>query len=201
MPLVVLTFSGFMCGGARARVGGGVVAAGGGWLLFEQVPPDVDAMYIDLAPVLGTLQIVDGSHDNSDLVRTATISQKHKTMTLVLRKNKGRQPVGIRCVTCLLFFTLPSRLSLSLSLSLRIYALRSVEALPAGTTDRDSPLKLTVAFNITVGASNGSTSASETSSSASSPPPAGTAPPHRMRAPTTRDGRGLRVRYGGDAPT
>jgi hypothetical protein len=126
MPLVVPTFSGFMCGGARARVGGGVVAAaaaaagggggGGGWLLFEQVPPDVDAMYIDLAPALGTLQIVDGSHDNSDLVRTATISQKHKTMTLVLRKNKGRQPVGIRCVTCLLFFALPSRLSLSLSL-------------------------------------------------------------------------------------
>jgi hypothetical protein len=60
---------------------------------------------------------------------------------------------------------------------LRIYALRSVEALPAGTTDLNSPLKLTVAFNITVGASNGSTSASETPSSASSPPPAGTTPP------------------------
>lgn len=112
-------------------------------LPLVQVPPDVDAMYIDLAPVLDTLQIVDGSHDNSDIVRTATISQRHKTMTLVLRKNKGRQPVGI-----------------------------SVEALPAGTTDRNSPLKLTVAFNITVGASNGSTSVSETSSSASSPPPA-----------------------------
>jgi hypothetical protein len=90
------------------------------------VPPDVDAMYIDLAPVLDTLQIVDGSHDNSDIVRTATISQKHKTMTLVLRKNKGRQPVGIRCVTRLLLLlltlphssSLPPLLSLDLSRSL-----------------------------------------------------------------------------------
>jgi hypothetical protein len=41
---------------------------------------------------------VDGNHDNADLVRTATISQKFKTMTLTLHRNVPTQTVSISIV-------------------------------------------------------------------------------------------------------
>jgi hypothetical protein len=45
--------------------------------------------------VLICYRIVDGSHDNAVLVRTATISQKHKIMTLTFFPNIARQTVVI----------------------------------------------------------------------------------------------------------
>ncbi len=67
-------------------------------MIDVEVPENVTAMYIDLASIIGSARITDGNHDNSDLVRTATISQKHKTMTLTFKKY-------VPMLFCFLFFS------------------------------------------------------------------------------------------------
>ena len=51
----------------------------------------VPAVWFNLTTMVGSNKITDGSHDNADLIRTATISQKHKIMTLTInQKAKNR---------------------------------------------------------------------------------------------------------------
>jgi hypothetical protein len=57
----------------------------------EQEP----AVYFNLTGIVGKNQIVDASHDNSKVVRTATISQKYKLMTLTFYPRMPRQNVAI----------------------------------------------------------------------------------------------------------
>jgi UDP-N-acetylglucosamine-lysosomal-enzyme len=51
-----------------------------------EVPDMTSAMYLNLTTIVGEGVITDGSHDNADLIRTATISQKHKVMTLTFHR-------------------------------------------------------------------------------------------------------------------
>ena len=48
-----------------------------------------------MSGIVSDHRIVDGSHDNAELVRTATISQKHKIMTLTFHRNIARQMVAV----------------------------------------------------------------------------------------------------------
>jgi hypothetical protein len=48
-----------------------------------------------LQEVVGEGKITDGSHDNEVIVRTATISQKSKLMTLTFHRNISTQNVMI----------------------------------------------------------------------------------------------------------
>jgi Stealth protein CR2, conserved region 2/Stealth protein CR3, conserved region 3/Stealth protein CR4, conserved region 4/Stealth protein CR1, conserved region 1/LNR domain len=59
------------------------------------VPNGTVAMYVNLTSTVGDNRIVDGSHDNADLVRTATISQRHKIMTLTFHRNIAYQTIAI----------------------------------------------------------------------------------------------------------
>jgi len=59
------------------------------------VPKGTPSVYFNLSSVVGDHKIVDGSHDNADLVRTATISQKHKIMTLTFHREVPRKVVVI----------------------------------------------------------------------------------------------------------
>lgn len=52
-------------------------------------------MYFNLSAIVRDGKIVDGSHDNAALIRTATISQKNKVMTLTFHRNITRQDVSI----------------------------------------------------------------------------------------------------------
>eukprot|EP01116_Phalansterium_solitarium_P014565 TRINITY_DN3229_c0_g1_i1.p2 TRINITY_DN3229_c0_g1~~TRINITY_DN3229_c0_g1_i1.p2 ORF type:complete len:1966 (-),score=685.19 TRINITY_DN3229_c0_g1_i1:6465-12362(-) len=60
-----------------------------------EIPQGLPAVYFNLSGVVGEHKITDGSHDNAVLVRTATISQKHKIMTLTFYPNIARQTVVI----------------------------------------------------------------------------------------------------------
>lgn len=60
-----------------------------------EVPQGLPAVYFNLSGVVEQHKITDGSHDNAVLVRTATISQKHKLMTLTFHHNTPRQSVAI----------------------------------------------------------------------------------------------------------
>ncbi|KNC48218.1 N-acetylglucosamine-1-phosphotransferase subunit beta [Thecamonas trahens ATCC 50062] len=52
------------------------------------VPPHTPAMFVNLTLLFGHDGHVDeGSHDNSDMVRTATISQRNKIMTLTFHRD------------------------------------------------------------------------------------------------------------------
>ena len=46
----------------------------------------VQAVYFNLSSVVGEGRITDGSHDNYDCVRTASISMRHKVLVLTLRQ-------------------------------------------------------------------------------------------------------------------
>ncbi|KYQ88805.1 putative glycophosphotransferase [Tieghemostelium lacteum] len=59
------------------------------------IPDLTQSVYFNLTSLIQNSTITDGSHDNSDIVRTATISQKYKIMTLVFRQNITRQNVSI----------------------------------------------------------------------------------------------------------
>ncbi|KAF2077558.1 hypothetical protein CYY_001176 [Polysphondylium violaceum] len=59
------------------------------------LPNNTYSVYFNLTHVVGNGSITDGSHDNSNLVRTATISQKYKIMTLTFHKNQPYQTVAI----------------------------------------------------------------------------------------------------------
>jgi len=59
------------------------------------VPKGSPSVYFNLSGVVGEHKIIDGSHDNADLVRTATISQKHKIMTLTFHRDVPRKVVVI----------------------------------------------------------------------------------------------------------
>eukprot|EP01114_Cavostelium_apophysatum_P003574 TRINITY_DN1353_c0_g2_i5.p1 TRINITY_DN1353_c0_g2~~TRINITY_DN1353_c0_g2_i5.p1 ORF type:complete len:1245 (+),score=388.40 TRINITY_DN1353_c0_g2_i5:191-3925(+) len=72
----------------------GSAAAGSSGDTIE-IPKGTMAMYFNLSGVVGDNKIVDGSHDNSDLVRTATISQKYKLMTLTFHREKPKSTVVI----------------------------------------------------------------------------------------------------------
>mmetsp|Transcript_29765 Transcript_29765/g.41873 ORF Transcript_29765/g.41873 Transcript_29765/m.41873 type:complete len:1134 (-) Transcript_29765:66-3467(-) len=61
---------------------------------YIEIPAGVPAVYFNLT-IAHEKKITDGSHDNAVLVRTATISQKHKIMTLTFHRNVTRQLVGI----------------------------------------------------------------------------------------------------------
>ncbi|EFA84682.1 putative glycophosphotransferase [Heterostelium album PN500] len=54
-----------------------------------------NAVYFNLTQLVGEATITDGSHDNAVLVRTATISQKNKIMTLTFHHNIPYQSVSI----------------------------------------------------------------------------------------------------------
>ncbi|GAM23564.1 hypothetical protein SAMD00019534_067390 [Acytostelium subglobosum LB1] len=53
------------------------------------------AVYFNLTKLVGDASITDGTHDNVLLVRTASISQKHKMMTLTFHHNITFQNVSI----------------------------------------------------------------------------------------------------------
>eukprot|EP01113_Clastostelium_recurvatum_P003511 TRINITY_DN1152_c0_g1_i5.p1 TRINITY_DN1152_c0_g1~~TRINITY_DN1152_c0_g1_i5.p1 ORF type:complete len:1635 (-),score=329.21 TRINITY_DN1152_c0_g1_i5:43-4947(-) len=57
------------------------------------LPDGLESIYFNLTSIVQNGTITDGSHDNSNLVRTATISQKHKIMTLTFHRNVTRQDV------------------------------------------------------------------------------------------------------------
>jgi len=59
------------------------------------LPNNTYSVYFNLSNVVGNSSITDGSHDNSNLVRTATISQKYKIMTLTFHKDQPYQTVAI----------------------------------------------------------------------------------------------------------
>lgn len=52
-----------------------------------ELPDGLPAAYFNLSTLVGSGSITDGSHDNANLVRTATISQKFKIMTLTFHRN------------------------------------------------------------------------------------------------------------------
>lgn len=58
-----------------------------------ELPPGIPSVYFNLSAIVHQDTITDGSHDNADLVRTATISQKHKIMTLTFHRNISLQEV------------------------------------------------------------------------------------------------------------
>ncbi|KAL6078212.1 N-acetylglucosamine-1-phosphate transferase subunits alpha and beta [Balamuthia mandrillaris] len=64
-----------------------------------EIPGDVLAAYVGLSGLVHEARIVDGSHEDSDLIRSATISQKHKLMTLTFHRNVTRQDVAISIKT------------------------------------------------------------------------------------------------------
>lgn len=51
------------------------------------LPSGLPSVYFNLSEIVGTATITDGSHDNAELVRTATISQKFKIMTLTFHRS------------------------------------------------------------------------------------------------------------------
>lgn len=62
------------------------------------LPSGLVSVYFNLTNIVGDRKIIDGNHDNADLVRTATISQKYKTMTLTFHRNVPLQTVQINIV-------------------------------------------------------------------------------------------------------
>jgi hypothetical protein len=61
------------------------------------VPASLPSLYIDLRYVMGVnnRRLVDANHDNAALVRTATISQRHKVMVLTFHRQQAGQTVTI----------------------------------------------------------------------------------------------------------
>jgi hypothetical protein len=61
------------------------------------VPASLPSLYIDLRYVMGVnnRRLVDANHDNAALVRTATISQRHKVMVLTFHRKQEGQTVTI----------------------------------------------------------------------------------------------------------
>jgi len=59
------------------------------------VPEGHPAFYFNLTLAEADDLVVDGSHDNLDLIRTATLSQKHKILTVTLNHNQTRQMANI----------------------------------------------------------------------------------------------------------
>lgn len=51
------------------------------------LPSGLPSVYFNLTEIVGGATITDGSHDNVELVRTATISQKFKIMTLTFHRS------------------------------------------------------------------------------------------------------------------
>lgn len=52
-----------------------------------ELPSGLSSVYFNLTEIVGGATITDGSHDNVELVRTATISQKFKIMTLTFHRS------------------------------------------------------------------------------------------------------------------
>jgi UDP-N-acetylglucosamine-lysosomal-enzyme len=67
--------------------------------LHVDLPPGIPSVYFNLSVIVQGGTITDGSHDNAELVRTATISQKHKIMTLTFHRNISRQEVVLSITT------------------------------------------------------------------------------------------------------
>ncbi|KAK5580536.1 hypothetical protein RB653_000556 [Dictyostelium firmibasis] len=59
------------------------------------LPDRTRSVYFNLSSLIGDGIITDGSHDNAVLVRTATISQKYKIMTLTFHKDKEYQNIAV----------------------------------------------------------------------------------------------------------
>jgi UDP-N-acetylglucosamine-lysosomal-enzyme len=58
-------------------------------VVLAQLDDQLVAAYINMSAVIVEADtITDSYHDNSDMIRTATISQKHKVMTLTFHRNK-----------------------------------------------------------------------------------------------------------------
>lgn len=58
-------------------------------VVLAQLDDQLVSAYINMSAVIGEEDtITDSYHDNSDMIRTATISQKHKVMTLTFHRNK-----------------------------------------------------------------------------------------------------------------
>ncbi|PRP75089.1 hypothetical protein PROFUN_03925 [Planoprotostelium fungivorum] len=62
---------------------------------FIEFPPGIPAAYLNLSEVIGTGRVSDGSHDNIVLIRSSTISQKHKIITFTFHKNIQRQSASV----------------------------------------------------------------------------------------------------------
>eukprot|EP01119_Soliformovum_irregulare_P013098 TRINITY_DN3457_c0_g1_i1.p1 TRINITY_DN3457_c0_g1~~TRINITY_DN3457_c0_g1_i1.p1 ORF type:complete len:1204 (-),score=445.63 TRINITY_DN3457_c0_g1_i1:46-3657(-) len=60
------------------------------------LPDEITAAYFNLSGVVGTNKIVDGIHDASTIIRTATISQKYKIMTMTFFRNVSKENVGVQ---------------------------------------------------------------------------------------------------------
>ena len=52
------------------------------------IPSGVDAMYFNLTLIFGNGKICEGDYSSSSVLRSATIAQRHKTLTLTFRKNQ-----------------------------------------------------------------------------------------------------------------
>lgn len=60
-----------------------------GDVILAQLDDQLVSAYINMSAVIAEEDtITDSYHDNSDMIRTATISQKHKVMTLTFHRNK-----------------------------------------------------------------------------------------------------------------
>ena len=52
------------------------------------IPLGIEAMYFNLTKVFGNGKITEGDHSGSLVLRSTTIAQRHKTLTLTFRKNQ-----------------------------------------------------------------------------------------------------------------
>eukprot|EP01117_Protostelium_nocturnum_P010349 TRINITY_DN3721_c0_g1_i2.p1 TRINITY_DN3721_c0_g1~~TRINITY_DN3721_c0_g1_i2.p1 ORF type:complete len:1019 (-),score=326.23 TRINITY_DN3721_c0_g1_i2:164-3220(-) len=59
------------------------------------LPKEILAAYFNLTKIIGKGKVLDGSHDNTELIRTATISQKHRIITLTFNRNIPSQLVTV----------------------------------------------------------------------------------------------------------
>jgi len=97
-------------------------------------------MYFNLSGIIGNNTITDGSHDNGELVRTATISQKHKVMVLTFHRDQPHQQV-------LLSVTYSNGTDIEISWNITLATLvRSSNATTNGTITGDAASNSTAAL-------------------------------------------------------
>ena len=61
-----------------------------------EVPRGRLAAYFNMSAVLGDQRVTDGSHNEPDLVRSATISQRRQLLVMTFRRNVTRTTVTVK---------------------------------------------------------------------------------------------------------
>lgn len=119
------------------------------------LPGNSPSYYFNFTPFVGSSKILDGSHDNTDLVRTATISQKSKLMIMTFHRN-----VTAHNVSVVLSYESPDDPTISLDFVF-IFELHTIPP-PNISNPASPPQSISSPANITVGIA---------SAAGASPPP------------------------------